>query len=88
MASDFSGDRIGLEVGPGAEIDVLRIRVLPGVRRIDRFLSVGAGARIGVIEVKAAEQTGARRPAGRLRADPRRRRAIEAMRFRRSTAAC
>ena len=58
VTTDFS-DRGGLEIGPGADIDVLRIRVARGVRRIDRLISVGSGARIGLIDVAAEQQIGA-----------------------------
>jgi hypothetical protein len=57
VAADYPGDRLGLDVGDGAEIDVLRIRVLPGVTAVDRCLRLGDGVRIGLIDVVAAEQT-------------------------------
>lgn len=57
VASDYPGAATGLEIGAGAEIDLLRIRVPPGVSRVDRFLSIGQGARIGRIDVEAAAQT-------------------------------
>ena len=53
----YSGEAIGLEIGPGARVDVLRIRLAPGARNIDRFLQIGPGVRIGLLDVEAAEQT-------------------------------
>lgn len=52
-----AGNGIKLDIGEGAQIDVLRIRVLPGVRQLDRFVRIGRGVRIGVLDVEAAEQT-------------------------------
>jgi hypothetical protein len=57
VPSDYSGQSIGLEIGPQARIDVLRIRLKPGARNINRFLQIGPGARIGLLDVEAAEQT-------------------------------
>ena len=50
-------DRIGIEVGDRAVIDVLRVRIRPGVTGIDRFIRLGEGARVGLIDVEAADQT-------------------------------
>jgi hypothetical protein len=57
VPGDYSGQSAGLEVGAGARVDALRIRLAPGARNIDRFLRIGPGARIGLIDVEAAEQT-------------------------------
>ena len=54
---DYSGEEIGLEIGPGARIDVLRIRLAPGARDIDRFMRINSGVRIGLLDVEAAQQT-------------------------------
>ena len=51
------GARLGIEVGAGARIDVLRIRLAPGVTKVRRFLGLGPGVRIGLIDVEAATQT-------------------------------
>jgi hypothetical protein len=55
--AERSGNGAGLEIGGGARIDVLRIRIAPGVRRLDRFVTIGQGAQIGLLDVEAAEQT-------------------------------
>lgn len=52
-------DRVGLEIGDFAEIDVLRVRLRPGVTKVDRFIWLGEGAKIGLIDVEAADQTDA-----------------------------
>ena len=57
MAADYPDDRIGIEVGDRAVIDVLRVRLRPGVTGVDRFIRLGAGVRIGLIDVEAAGQT-------------------------------
>jgi hypothetical protein len=56
---EYPDDMIGLEVGDFAEIDVLRVRLHPGVTKMDRFIRLGEGVRIGLIDVEAAEQTDA-----------------------------
>jgi hypothetical protein len=59
VVTEYPDDKIGLEVGDFAEIDVLRVRLHPGVTRMDRFIRLGEGVRIGLIDVEAAEQTDA-----------------------------
>ena len=43
--------------GRGRGVDVLRVRLAPGARDIDRFVRIEAGARIGLLDVEAAGQT-------------------------------
>ena len=57
VPSDYAGQEIGLKIGPEAVIDVLRIRVAPGAHDIDRFMQIGPGVHIGLLDVEATRQT-------------------------------
>jgi hypothetical protein len=57
VTSDYPDNQLGIDVGDGACIDVLRIRLRPGITGIDRFVRLGSGVRIGRIDVEAATQT-------------------------------
>ena len=57
VTTDYDGNKTGMDIGEGARIDVLRIRLQPGVVDVDRFIRVGKGVRIGLIDVAAADQT-------------------------------
>ena len=57
VTGDYPDDTPGLVVGDGASVDVLRIRLAPGVTKVDRFLRLGSSVGIGRIDVEATDQT-------------------------------
>ena len=57
VTTDYDDSQIGLKIEDRARIDVLRIRLAPGARAIDRFMQIGSGVHIGLLDVKAARQT-------------------------------